>query len=97
MDTVTAGSETVFSFACFIESIRKFSETGIMSYKKKVWYGVRPKCEVSELIVAPVDIAHFSSALYILVAGILASTIIFVLEVSSNHWGKHAMLLKLRS
>lgn len=52
-----------------------------MSYNKKVWYGVRPKCEVSQLTVAPVDIAHFSSALYMLAAGMLIATVIFVLEI----------------
>lgn len=65
-----------------------------MSYNKKVWYGVRPKCEVSELTIAPVDIAHFSSALYILSAGMLTSIIIFLLEVISDKRRRFKIVLR---
>lgn len=79
-----------------LKSIRKFSETGIMSYYQKIWYGVRPKCEINELFVAPVDIKHFSSALYVLLAGTIISTIILVLEVVINRKRKRAIHLRKR-
>ncbi len=85
------------TFYFSVESIRKFSEHGILSYYQKVWLGVRPKCEVSELIVAPVDLAHFSSALYVLAAGMLLSTIVLALEVISDYCRKRAMKSKRRS
>ncbi|XP_037041261.1 ionotropic receptor 75a-like [Bradysia coprophila] len=72
-------------------SIHKFSETGVLSYNQKTWYGVRPKCEVNQLFVAPIDISHFSSALYILLAGIFTSTIILVIEVMVNRKRKCEM------
>lgn len=78
------------------KSIRRISETGILSYYNKVWYGVRPKCENSKLTVAPVDIVHFSSALYILIFGILCSVIVFVIEIICDRWSKHKMLWKSR-
>lgn len=55
-----------------------------MAYNKNVWYGVRPKCEVSELIIVPVDIAHFSSALYALATGILLSVIVLAIEILTS-------------
>lgn len=64
------------------------TETGILSYYNKMWYGTKPKCEKSELIVAPVDFVHFSSAVYILVIGSLFSLTVMVFEVIMHRFSK---------
>lgn len=69
-------------------------EIGILSYYNKVWYGTRPKCEISELTVAPVDIVHFSSAVYILFSGILCSLIIMIFEIIFYRFSKRKILDK---
>lgn len=67
----------IFSF----ESIRRITETGILSYYNRVWYGTRPKCEISELRVTPVDLVHFSAAVYVLFIGIFSSLTILIFEI----------------
>lgn len=54
-------------------SLRKIHETGIMAYHWKIWMGHKPKCENNDLDVIPVDIIHFSSALFALVIGMQIS------------------------
>lgn len=61
--------------------IRKLFETGILAYQWKTWIGLLPKCENSKVDVLPVDIAHFSSALYLLAFGIQISIFIFIAEL----------------
>lgn len=77
----------------FFKSSRKISETGILSYYSKVWYGTRPKCGISELMVAPVDIAHFSSAMYIVVIGIFSSLTVLIVEIIVHRLSKRRVRL----
>lgn len=62
-------------------SIRKIQETGLMAYNWKIWMGHKPKCENNDLDVIPVDIVHFSSAIYGLAIGMQISFGFFVAEV----------------
>lgn len=70
------------------KSIRRITETGILSYYNKIWYGTRPKCEISELMVTPVDIVHFSSAIYFLVIGICSSLTIMIFEMIVHRFSR---------
>lgn len=54
-------------------SIRRIQETGLMAYHWKIWMGHQPKCENNDRDVQPVDIVHFSSAIYGLVIGMQIS------------------------
>lgn len=65
-------------------TLRRIQETGIMSYHWKIWMGHKPKCETNDLEVIPVDIVHFSSALYALAVGVQISFGFFVVEVLIN-------------
>lgn len=56
-------------------------ETGLHAYHSAIWESRMPKCAKSDLDVAPVDLEHFSSALYILLIGISLSIIMLIAEV----------------
>lgn len=62
-------------------SLRRIQETGLMAYHWKIWMGLQPKCESNDLDVTPVDIVHFSSALYGLAIGMQISLGFFIAEV----------------
>lgn len=62
--------------------IRKIYETGILAHQWKIWIGHLPQCENSKVDVVPVDITHFSSALYLLAFGIQISAVIFIGELA---------------
>lgn len=70
--------------------IRKIYETGVLAYHWKIWIAQLPKCEHSHIDVAPIDLTHLLSALYILVFGIHCSVCIligeFVLNSFKNYW-----------
>lgn len=52
-----------------------------MAYHWKIWMGHKPKCESNDLEVVPVDIVHFSSALYGLAIGMQLSVALLFGEV----------------
>ena len=60
--------------------IRKLHETGIIAHVWKTWISHLPKCARSDVDVAPVDMIHFSSALYVLGFGMQISLIFFIGE-----------------
>lgn len=62
-------------------SLRRIHETGLMAYHWKIWMGHKPKCENNALDVTPVDIVHFSSALYALLIGMQISFGFLIAEV----------------
>lgn len=70
-------------------SIRRITETGHLSYYWKVWIGHKPKCEKNRVNVTPVDILHFSSALYVPIVGIQISLGIFLGEIIMSRFRKH--------
>lgn len=61
--------------------VRKLHETGIIAHVWKTWISHRPKCVRSDVEVVPVDMIHFSSALYVLGFGIQLSIYIFIGEI----------------
>ncbi len=65
-------------------SLRKIQETGLMTYHWKIWMGHKPKCENNDLEVIPVDIIHFSSALYSLAIGMQISFGLLITEVAMH-------------
>lgn len=69
-------------------SLRRITETGILSYYWNIWLGHKPKCAKNKVTVVPVDILHFSSALYILIIGIKVSIGILIIEVIINRYKK---------
>ncbi|KAJ6639573.1 hypothetical protein Bhyg_12321, partial [Pseudolycoriella hygida] len=58
--------------------LRKLHETGLISYVWKTWIAKMPKCARSDVDVVPVDMIHFSSALYALGIGVQLSLLIFI-------------------
>lgn len=61
--------------------ISKIFETGNLAKIWKTWMQKLPKCTLSDVEVVPVDIIHFSSALYALLLGIHISIGIFIGEL----------------
>lgn len=61
--------------------IRKLRETGILAYIWKTWISHMPKCALSDVNVIPVDMIHFSTALYVLAFGMQMSVTLFLAEL----------------
>lgn len=55
-------------------------EAGLHAYHSTVWEQRKPKCAHSSVDVAPIDLEHFSSALYLLAIGMLLSAAVCVAE-----------------
>lgn len=74
--------------------MRRITETGILSYYKKTWSdAVKLKCEISGPgEFSPVDIAHFSSAIFIVIVGILCSLTLLIGENVLHHFTKRGKL-----
>lgn len=68
--------------------IRKLRETGILAYVWKTWISHIPLCARSDVDVVPVDMIHFSTALYVLGFGIQISIALFVVELLVTHYLK---------
>lgn len=62
-------------------SLRRITETGLLTYNLKTWMGHKPKCEKSSVDVVPVDLLHFSSALYVPFVGPQVSVVILFAEI----------------
>lgn len=67
-------------YVCLHFSIRKLAETGVLAYLLTTWERRKPECIKSGLDVEPVDIRHFSSAMYVLVFGFALAFIAFLFE-----------------
>lgn len=72
-----------------LNSLRRITETGLLSYHWKVWIGHRPKCAKNRVQVTPVDILHFSSALYVAFVGIQISLGILLGELIMNRYTRN--------
>ncbi|XP_037027053.1 glutamate receptor U1-like isoform X2 [Bradysia coprophila] len=64
--------------------IRKLHESGIIAHVWKTWISHLPKCARSDVDVVPVDMIHFSSALYVLGFGMQLSMTLFIGELCRN-------------
>lgn len=64
--------------------IRKLHETGIVAHVWKTWIAHLPKCN-AEVDIVPVDMVHFSSALYALSFGMQISISILIGELLLTH------------
>nr|QGW45456.1 ionotropic receptor 75f [Bradysia odoriphaga] len=64
--------------------IRKLHETGLIAHVWKTWISHLPKCQRSDVDVVPVDMIHFSSALYVLGFGMQLSITLFIGELCRN-------------
>lgn len=71
-------------------------EAGLHAYHSIVWEQKKPKCADSSLTVAPVDIEHFSSALYILLIGMTLSVSVLIVEIMVFRWHKRIRALRER-
>lgn len=69
-----------------IFSIRRMTECGILAYHSKTWLGTKPPCEKSEVEVIPVDLIHFSWALYLVALGIPFSGAILLGEIMLHRY-----------
>lgn len=56
-------------------------EAGLHAYHSAIWERRKPKCAKSTVEVQPIDLEHFSSALYVLAIGMAASTLICAGEI----------------
>lgn len=57
------------------------AETGILAYHSKTWIGSKPECQKTVIDFVPVDLVHFSTALYLVITGIPLSTLILLAEI----------------
>lgn len=71
----------MFKLVQILFSFRRMYETGLHAYHSAIWASRKPKCAKNNLDVAPVDLEHFSSALYILLIGISLSILVLIVEV----------------
>lgn len=62
-------------------SILRMAETGILAYHSKIWIGTKPECPDRLVGFVPVDLLHFSTALYLIVCGMQLSTLILFVEL----------------
>lgn len=62
------------------------AETGILAYHSKIWLGTRPECPNRIIAFVPVDLLHFSTALYLIICGIILSTLILFAEIGLYHY-----------
>nr|QGW45452.1 ionotropic receptor 75b [Bradysia odoriphaga] len=62
-------------------SILKMGEAGILTYHAKIWIGTKPECPVRIVDFVPVDLLHFSTALYLIIFGIILSFLILLAEI----------------
>lgn len=69
-------------------SLRRITETGLLQYYWNIWLGHKPKCAKNSVTVVPVDILHFSSALYVPIVGFQISIAILMVEIIINRYGK---------
>lgn len=66
-----------FFFMIPNNSIRRIYEHGLHAYQMAIWSGGKPVCAQSNaVVVAPIDLEHFSSALYLLAMGMALSAAI---------------------
>ncbi|EDV48143.2 glutamate [NMDA] receptor subunit 1 isoform X2 [Drosophila erecta] len=59
--------------------------TGLLQYNDKKWMVRRPDCSLFKTSLAEVDLEHFAPALFALVLAMLASALVFLLELLL-HW-----------
>lgn len=76
------------TYYIYNSSIRRMFEAGLHAYHSAVWEQKKPKCAESALNVAPVDLEHFSSALYIILIGITLSFSVLIVELIVHRWQK---------
>lgn len=62
------------------------AETGILAYHLKIWLGIRPACPDRIIEFVPVDLLHFSTALYLIICGINVSTLILFAEIGLHRY-----------
>lgn len=62
------------------------AETGILAYHSKIWLGTRPECPDRITAFVPVDLLHFSTALYLIICGIHLSTMILCVEIALHRY-----------
>ncbi len=65
-------------------SILRMAETGILAYHSKIWIGTKPPCPDRLVRFVPVDLLHFSTALYLIICGMTLSTLILLAEVIAH-------------
>lgn len=65
--------------------IRKLHETGVIAHVWKTWISHMPKCARSDVDVVPVDMVHFSSALFAFGFGLQVSVAILIIERCLHH------------
>lgn len=63
------------------------SETGILAYHAKIWIGTKPECPDRIIDFVPVDLLHFSTALYLIIFGIILSFWILLAEIFVHSFG----------
>lgn len=68
--------------------VRKLHETGVIGHVWKTWISHMPKCVRSEVEVVPLDMVHFSSALYVLGFGLQITLLLFIGELCLVRYGK---------
>lgn len=71
-------------------------EAGLHAYHSAIWEQKKPKCAESSLVVAPVDIEHFSSALYLLLIGMTISVSVLIVEIIVHRSQKRIKALRER-
>lgn len=69
-----------------IRSIRKLTETGVLAYLRATWERKKPECIQSDLIIEPVDLKHFSSAMYVLSFGFSFGLIMLIIEILHHRY-----------
>lgn len=73
-------------YLCVAHSIRRMFETGLHSYHQAIWKQAKPQCAQSAVDIVPIDLEHFSSALYALAFGMTVSAVICAGEILFKLW-----------
>lgn len=71
------------------------AETGVQAYYHKIWSGRKPKCEAMRAF-SPVDIVHFSSAVFIVIVGIIGSFAVLICEICLHRFSKRNAFRRFR-
>ncbi|XP_016977884.1 ionotropic receptor 75a [Drosophila rhopaloa] len=66
-------------------ALLRLRASGLMQYNNKKWLVPRPDCSLFKTSQAEVDLEHFAPALFALVLAMLASAMVFLLELFL-HW-----------
>lgn len=67
-------------------SIQRMAETGVLAYHSKIWIGTKPICPDRIIEFVPVDLLHFSTALYLVIFGMILSSLILFAEIATYRY-----------